>query len=306
MTQLSNRCVEESLRLGEDEDELNLRLEKAHEILYGIWYSAAPRYAKDFSITDNKELSPDEKDKIEKASHLVWERCDVRHAFLVGTKSHQFPDINKSALIEAAADYLAKPYLMHPVFDWIFLDMSISFKILSYGEHLKQNWLPGKRDCVGIHDRYTASNGNLSEMTRVSWDDVFEQSSPWIFGTLAFALGEMVASMQTKLPTMSYWVSRIYFLFFIYMVVTRSCRLIWAGWRKLRGFVDPVAHAFELWEEMYKVWKLLEGPVVNPANVREAMVESKGKGVVWDNAAWSIIDRVVATDAAVWVVRPTT
>ncbi len=54
---------------------------------------------------------------------------------------------------------------------------------------------------------------------------------------------------------------------------------------------------------MYDVWRLLEGPVVNPTLVREAMVQSANQGAVWGNVAWSLIDRVIAIDLAVWVVQ---
>ncbi len=55
---------------------------------------------------------------------------------------------------------------------------------------------------------------------------------------------------------------------------------------------------------MYDVWKQLEGPVVNPTLVREAMIKSRDKGAVWDTVSWSLIDRVIAIDPAVWVVQP--
>ena len=52
---------------------------------------------------------------------------------------------------------------------------------------------------------------------------------------------------------------------------------------------------------MYDVWRSLEGPVVNPTMVKEAMLKAKEKGAVWDGAAWSIIDRAITIDPAVMV-----
>ena len=91
---------------------------------------------------------------------------------------------------------------------------------------------------------------------------------------------------------------------------------LWAallGLKVLRGaarlaglgrFVDPTVKAKKLWEEMYRVWKLLEGPVVNPTVFKEALVNSKEAGAVWDMTTYSIIDKVIADDPAVWVVDP--
>ena len=52
---------------------------------------------------------------------------------------------------------------------------------------------------------------------------------------------------------------------------------------------------------MYDVWRSLEGPVVNPTMVKEAMLKAKEKGAVWDAGAWSIIDRAITIDPAVMV-----
>jgi hypothetical protein len=60
----------------------------------------------------------------------------------------------------------------------------------------------------------------------------------------------------------------------------------------------------ELWIGMCGVWRRLEGPVVNPTLVCEAMARVAKEGVVWDNFSWSLIDRVIALDPVVWVVEP--
>jgi hypothetical protein len=56
---------------------------------------------------------------------------------------------------------------------------------------------------------------------------------------------------------------------------------------------------------MYMVWKLLEGPVINPTLVREMMVKARDQGAVWDAPTWSVIDRVSQYDRAVWITQPT-
>jgi hypothetical protein len=73
----------------------------------------------------------------------------------------------------------------------------------------------------------------------------------------------------------------------------------------LAGKTHPLAKAFALWNEMYEVWKLLQGPVVNPTLVREMMAKTRDEGAVWDTPAWSIADRVIQHDPAVWVIQPT-
>jgi hypothetical protein len=66
------------------------------------------------------------------------------------------------------------------------------------------------------------------------------------------------------------------------------------------GKTHPRAKPFVLWDQMYEVWRLLEGPVINPTLVREMMVKTRDQGAVWDVPVWSIIDRAIQHDPAVW------
>ena len=68
--------------------------------------------------------------------------------------------------------------------------------------------------------------------------------------------------------------------------------------------IDPRVKMLELWIRMCGVWRRLEGPVVNPTLVCEAMARVAKEGVVWDNFSWSLMDRVIALDPVVWVVEP--
>ena len=63
----------------------------------------------------------------------------------------------------------------------------------------------------------------------------------------------------------------------------------YAGYRRARQ-LPPIQSGHQA---MYDVWRSLEGPVVNPTMVKEAMLKAKEKGAVWDAAAWSIIDRAI-------------
>src|SRR5258707_11739746 len=71
-----------------------------------------------------------------------------------------------------------------------------------------------------------------------------------------------------------------------------SVKLVRGCWRVICGIAgrpDPRQKPFALWDQMYEVWKRLEGPVVNPSLVREAMLKSSQAGAVWDGVSWSLI-----------------
>ena len=67
------------------------------------------------------------------------------------------------------------------------------------------------------------------------------------------------------------------------------------------GKTDPAKALFQIIMAMTDVWQSLEGLVINPTIVKEAMLKAKEKGAVWDGAAWSIIDRAITFDSAVMV-----
>lgn len=53
---------------------------------------------------------------------------------------------------------------------------------------------------------------------------------------------------------------------------------------------------------MYRTWKQLEGSAINPTVFKEALLKSKEARAVWDMPTYSLIDKVIADDPAVWVV----
>jgi hypothetical protein len=305
MDQLADCCIEESLRRNECEDDLYHRLDQAYDIIRGAWYSAAPSYATTYLTPEQKEaLEPEELQKIEVSQHRLWVRHDMKRAFSEGTRSDQYPAIDKDSLIAAIADYLAFPYLRLPFLDWIFLDMCISREMSAFGESLKEHWLPGKRDRYLGNMRYHKAEGNLKEMNKTDWKEKFSRLNLLFWLEVGFPIAVIWASFHWNWTRLGYWFLGIYVAIVLLFVFGKTIKLTSRRIRNRRGIVEPKIRAFRLWDEMYVVWRRLEGPIVNPTRVREAMVTSTAKGAVWDNAAWSIIDRVIANDAAVWVVQP--
>jgi len=305
MDELADRCIAESLRLGEDETRLCDRLDSAHDIIYWAWQTFAPDYATAWLSKKDLEICLKEQERAEKAIHTLWDRHDPKRAFNEGTRSEHYTGTIKGDLPFIIASYLSRPYLRHPMLDWIFLDMTISQEVSAYGEHLKKTWLPGKRDLViGIHDRYLKAHGNLAEMTKIDWNEVSESFAMWFFWALVVPIGGIWASFHWEYTALGVWLRGIYAASIAGFLSVKILEFAIRFMRRLIGKVDPRTHAFGLWDQMYEVWRLLEGPVVNPTLVREAMVKSRDQGAVWNNVSWSLVDRVIAIDPAVWVVQP--
>jgi predicted RNA-binding Zn-ribbon protein involved in translation (DUF1610 family) len=43
-----------------------------------------------------------------------------------------------------------------------------------------------------------------------------------------------------------------------------------------------------------QIFSFAEGPIVNPALVREVLIKTRQKGAIWDMPVWSIIDSVIS------------
>jgi hypothetical protein len=304
MDELRDRCVEETLRQQEAySDGLSKRLHNAYDMLNRAWWAVAPEYAKRF--TPKEQLSEEEKKGIEDAKKILWRRHDPKISFREGLRSEHYVGFDKDGLHEAIADYLAHAYLRTPVLDWIFLDMTISRELCAFGESVKQVAIPGKRDRIlGIHFLYVRSQGNLAEMNKVDWNARLEGWNTWFWCALGFPVGLIWACFHWNYTTAGWWITAIYSLIVALYIGGKVLGWIAKAISRLRGTVDPITKMTRLWDSMYEVWTRLAGPVVNPTLVRDAMVKSTNEGAVWDSVSWSLIDRVISTDASVWVVQP--
>jgi hypothetical protein len=56
----------------------------------------------------------------------------------------------------------------------------------------------------------------------------------------------------------------------------------------------------KLWDKMYEVWRMLEGPVINPTMLRDQQMKTREAGAVWDPPIYALIDRAIARDPTAW------
>jgi hypothetical protein len=203
------------------------------------------------------------------------------------------------------AKYLARPWLRHSFIDWVLIDMITSCEICAYGEAIKQQCVPGKRDgLLPIHHKYFSSGGNLRKMAEVDWSDLARVTVAYLIWAIAAPVGAIWAAFYFGYTLTGSLMLAIYACA---VIIYLGVRIF--GWcknilRRVLGRPDPRLTPFLLSEQMYEVWRRFDGPVVNPTRVRDAMAKSSEKNAVWDEAAWSLIDRVVAIDASTWVVQP--
>ena len=305
MDDLAKNCIAESLRNQEGEDKLCELLAVAWDIVHSVWYAAAPDYATKLGWDEDDQPDEEEARKIENAQHVVWRRRDPKRSFEEGFESDQHTAFNVEELHGTIAMYLERPWLRHPSLDWIFVDMLVSRELCAFGEAIKKKSVPGKRDWLfGIHQRYYKAKGNLEKMTEINWRELGETLWIRFVWAIVIPVGAIWATFYFQYDRTAWALVGIYALIIlIYLTIklfTWGNRVV----RRLSGKPDARLKPFMLWDEMYEVWRRLEGPVVNPSRVREAMVRSTEHGAEWDTPTWSLIDRVVFIDPAVWIIWP--
>jgi len=303
MDQLAKQCIAESLARKEGEDALRQRISDAHDIICSARYAVGLANATRRWLGDAKLTQEEEQQRIETAKRFVWQRHDPKESFSAGLSSQHYLDFDKQTLVSAVADYFSRPWLRHPMLDWIFLDMTITREICLFGEALKERWLPGPKDDFGRHSRYFDARGDLREMQRVDWKSTLQHINVWFWLTIGLPLGAIWAGFHFGFDRLGRWIVGIFAIGWLLFLAVKFLRFVIRVIRRLSGRIDPHVRPFQLWDEMYEVWRRLEGPVVNPTMVREAMRKATDKGAVWDTVSWSLIDRVISTDGAAWVVE---
>jgi hypothetical protein len=297
MEQMGALCVAESLRNNEDEDGLSDRLSKAYNILRDVWWASAPEIA-----TYRRPEKPDENQQkiIGKAEATIWKRRDPKRSFAEGFESADYTAFDQDSFHETVAAYLKEQWLRHPVLDWIMLDMMISRELSAFGEELKQRWLPGRRGIFGlVNERYFDTKGDLQKMSMPEW----KRFGAKFLLSIALPVGAIYYAFHFGYQSVGVTISGFYAALVAVWLAVKVLRFIGRIGYAVTGKTHPRAKPFMIWEQMYEVWKLLKGPTINPALVREMMVRARDQGAVWDVPAWSIIDRVIQYDPAVWIVQ---
>jgi hypothetical protein len=291
MEEMAALCVAESVKLSEDEDQLYERLSKAHDILRDVQIAGAPEIA-NIRWKDRDELTDDQRKLLIKADATVWKRRDPKRSFSEGFESEHHTAFNPADFHQTVADYLKDPWLRHPVLDWIMMDLMISRELAAFGEELKQN-LPYARNLFsGRWSRYYACKGDLRRMRKLDWRNLINKIL-----LIALPLSVIYSALYIEHEKIGQIIAGPGRLIDFFVIAAIGV----LGWQI---FLMLLFYWFRRrWNRMYEVWQLLEGPIVNPSLVRETMITTRKKGIIWDIPAWSIIDRVSQHDPAVWVVR---
>lgn len=303
LSEAARLCAVEAVKREGDAEMVSLLYNEAFELLHSIWHLTAPAVATKW-WRDGEVPSESEKRDIAESKAILWRRRDPRVAYVEGFTSSEHFSCDKASLDSNITSYLTKPWMRHPALDFILLDQLNTSETCAFGEAIKEKFYPTKnRDCVGlINDRYHKSKGRLADLQK---EDKDARSDAWAYWLLFYIVLPAVATwaafhlnfVTTGLVFAGLW--SLLWLAEVLMLLARGLS------RLFRGPAPPIAHQkhYQVWKAMCDVWSMLDGPVVNPTRMKDAMTRSAEAGVIWDNAAWALIDRVIQHDPAVWIIQ---
>jgi len=300
MEELAVLCVVKTLQEGDHEERLNERLGDAYSLLNEIQFCVRPQSFEGL-WAGRSGGDPRAEAAAVMAEHLVWKRHDPIRAFQEGLDSEHMPHVDKDGLIRACADYLQRPWLRHPIIDWILVDILITTEITSFGEHIKERLFPFAKNGLGVNDSYLTCRGNFDKMDEIARSELRDRAILRIFLGFVAPISAIIGAFYFGWMGPAVVLTGLYGVFVAGLIAVKLAQ----GVRRRFGTPrpDPDAVAVALWSEMHKVWQSLEGPVVNPTLIRELLVKSQDKGAAWEMSVYSLIDRTITVDPAVWVVR---
>jgi hypothetical protein len=257
MEQLAASCIAECLKNGEDEFQLCKRLDIAYDIIWTVWRAGAPEIATRWWKEGEKPSQAEQK-IIDKAKATVWKRHDPKRSFAEGYESEHHTGFDQQDFYATVAAYLQHPELRHSVLDWIMVDMMVSRELSAFGEALKERFLPGPRDWAHfgiVHARYYKTKGNYLKMKTPDWAGLATK----VVWTIAAPIAAIYSAFHFGYEGLGASLLSLYAVVVAGWLGLKVLRLVVKIGYALAGKSHPLAKPFVLWDQMYEVWKLLEG-----------------------------------------------
>jgi hypothetical protein len=304
LSELADRCIAEALRLGETEDALDDRLSKADDIVF-----VAQMILTTSPSAESHAKAASNPGEYERETHTLWVRRDPKVAFRDGYESPEHFNCAVDELCETIAGYLSRPWLRHPFLDWVFADVLVTREVCTFGESVKERFLPGKRDMLlDIHHAYLETRGHYRKMLLAD-AKLKLRRAVGLFICLGvappcFALGAFLAGQEP----LGRWILTIYVPLIVVYIASKTVGLAIRLGRRLIGKPAPEPphlRVLRLLEEMYEVWQRLTPPTVNPVRLKEALSASEKSGAFWKPEIWALVDRAIQADRSAWIVQRT-
>jgi hypothetical protein len=224
---------------------------------------------------DIDERPPDDKyvKLWESNRRYIWVRHDPRLSLCDGYNQYNYNRIDEDEVSGFIETYLETPYLRNNYLEWVLLDMSITCSILELSnerrtrKEIKKGREVSKRESIV---------GDLVALLVV------------------FLIGLVV---NTRYP-------EDWSIFVVLSVALIVWMVLFRVVLRVFEIKDSKSEMEEnkLWEKMYDVWKLLQGPIVYPKMISDTMIEAKNLGARFDHVAFVLIAKILKRETTMLIV----
>jgi hypothetical protein len=190
---------------------------------------------------------------------------------------------SSDALIEAITEYIQKPWLHNAYLDWVILDAMTFGKIVALQ-----------------HEALMASRGGAFWAAYFLVDGVMWKT---------FLLWPLVWVIKWVLPGLvCYWIAQwsvfaavatgaVWYGLYALGLVTRVWRQVFALITSSETISQKTSR---LGDEAVQVYNCLRGPLMHVPEVHRAFEKAVEKGILWDHAAFYILDRLSRDNQQLW------
>lgn len=199
--------------------------------------------------------------------------------------------IDSYNLDSATAKYFTKQWMQHNKLDWYILNGFIVDEILRLADNMRTGEAFGENKFI-YNLSYSFADGKPFPTTlwRLGLNTFF-----FFFGWLLLPLIVVLAYIYDY-PQVAKWVAIVFGCYLLYKIVILPWRIIhWRNVRRLKKlYVKKLQHLIE-------IYILANGQTMNPSVLRKKIEEFEKEGMLVKPAVYSILDRAIQRDPAVFV-----
>lgn len=228
------------------------------------------------ALNHDAVYTPDEK---KNEQHVWYHQADYQITGL-GKKDNE-PEIYRVGLLEAAATYLANPWLQHDQIDWIFVDSLIFAEISDYRESILTGQALGR-----INWSYIFTGGDIE---KTYW---FQLKKALSFFTLQYIAPPAIIFVlyYFQYEATSLIAGAVYAVYLLLHVVLWPLR-----YRKRKLEQKTLQNHLNRLQKMINAYYYCKPPIISLATMRTYLNKAVEAGAIFDGALFSILKKIEAT-----------
>lgn len=234
--------------------------------------------------------------------NIVWRRKNPNTSFQEGFECKDYFRADKEQIHSLVITYIKNRWMRHSYLDWVLMDMMITQELCAYNEELKKNKFFTAPYSFSWGSAYFKYKGNFDKIRNYHYRELLKKFffKMAIFFILPISLTFMFFHFdKDDYGFIAGAISIGILIFFGSVSILRFVlKAIKGGIKE----VNQEPQSFKLSQSMQEVWRRLGSSIISPIRIKESMVESEKLGAVWDEASFTLLERIIERDGTEWIV----